>query len=236
MPDIRISELPQASGVTADDLIPLVDSGTTRRATAAQFRDFLAAASGAVAVPHVPGRWYMAHRGVVTTGTAGASLMQLVPFALTEALTINALGARVTTAFSGGLFGLAIYAHDPLTGNPSGPALAQVTGLETTTTGVRSANLATPAQLAPGIWWAAMLMDNATAAIQSVALTSADQAHWIGDASLPVVSSAAFNAQGARTVTGSSYAGGFIDLAGASFGAISTSGGPALCFRVASVP
>lgn len=236
MPDTRISELPAADGITADDLFPIVDSGTTRRATAAQLRDFVATASGGVAVPHVAERWYMAHRGVVTTGTAGASLMQLVPFVLTEALTISALGARVTTLFSGGLFGLAIYAHDPLTGNPTGPAVAQIMGLETTTTGARSATLAAPVQLASGIWWAAMLMDNTTAAIQSVALTSADQAHWIGDASLPVVTSASFNAQGAKTVIGSSYASGFTDLAAASFGAVNSSGGPALCFRVASVP
>lgn len=236
MPDTRISELPAAAAVTADDLFPIVDSGTTRRATAGQLRDFVAAASGAVAVPHVANRWYMAHRGVVTNGSANAGLMQLVPFVLTERLTVSALGARVTALFSGGLFGLAIYAHDPLTGNPTGPAVAQVTGLDTTTTGVRSANLAAPVQLASGLWWAAMLIDNATAAVQSVALTSADQANWIGDASLAVVSSASFNAQGAKTVIGSSYAGGFIDLSGASFGAVGTSGGPALCFRVASVP
>ena len=231
MPDIRISELPAAAGVTADDLIPIVDSGTTRRATAAQLRDFVAAA-----VPHVANRWYMAHRGVVTTGTAGASLMQLVPFVLTETLSINALGARVTTLSAGGLFGLAIYAHDPLTGNPTGPAVAQAMGLDTSTAGARTAVLPAPVQLGQGLWWAAMLLDNATAAIQSVALNGTEQAHLIGDANLGVVSSASFNAQGAKTVTGSSYAGGFTDLAGASFGAVNTSGGPALCFRVASVP
>lgn len=80
-----------------------------------------------------------------------------------------------------------------------------------------------------------MLLDNTTAAIQSIALTGTDQAHLIGDVSPAVVSSASFNAQGARTVTGSSYAGGFTNLTGATLGATNTSGGPALCFRVASV-
>lgn len=132
MTDIRISELPAATAVTADDLIPIVDSGVTRRATAAQMRTFIGAG---VNVPHIANRWYMAHRGVITQGTAGATLMQLVPFTLTETLTINALGARVTTLFSGGLFGLAVYAHDPASGNPTGPAMAQAMGLDTTTVG-----------------------------------------------------------------------------------------------------
>ena len=234
MADTKISELTAAPGVTADDLFVVVDGGATKKATAGQVRDFVNASTGAVNVPHVAGRWYVAHRGALNTGAA-ATVMRLSPFVLTETLTIDALGARVNTLFSGGLFGLAIYAHNAVTGNPTGAALAQVMGLSTTTLGVRSAVLGAAVQLPPGVYWAALLVDNTTAVVQAVGLQS-EQGNWIGDSDIAVVTTGSSNAQGAKSVTGSGYGAGFIDLTGATFGTVNNIGGPALCFRVASVP
>lgn len=80
MSDKRITELPAASAITGDDLIPIVDSpnGTpvTQRATAAQFAAFVISAAGQVYQGRSPAAPDDPTRPALDYPVGGGSLLQ----------------------------------------------------------------------------------------------------------------------------------------------------------------
>lgn len=115
MADVKISALPAASGVTADDLIPIVNDpgGTpaTQKATAAQLAAYLLATGGA-AVAVVEGRLvasgttYYSIPGVDITSVAALALtantVRYAPFLVSTPITLDQLACEVTGPGAGG--------------------------------------------------------------------------------------------------------------------------------------
>lgn len=124
--------------------------------------------SGAPFPGYVSGNWYAPYLSAVPTNGGGGANVSLV-LALhyfPQAVTITALGIKVTTASAGNAM-VGLYAHNATTGQPTGPALASITGLSTASTGVVSAALGAPVAFPAGFYWAASELDNATAALQT---------------------------------------------------------------------
>ena len=148
--------------------------------------------------PHpgfVAGRWYCpvnASLGVASNIGASGSI-RMLPFVLPLSVTIAALAARVTTLSAGGNFQLAIYASDPATKLPTGPALCSTGNLSTAAATVVSGAV-TPVALVPRTYWMAINHDNAVAAYQSMTAQSNSQA-LIGSATLANVTGASALAQ-----------------------------------------
>lgn len=143
---------------------------------------------------HVTGRWYASvPDAALSNGVAlNASRSYWYPFFVPEAVTVSDLGARVITASAAGLFGLAIYAMDATTKQPSGAALASIVGLSTTAGNTPvSGTLGAPVALARGWYWAAHMVDNATATFTILAATAAGYPGLIGNTTIGNVAAAA---------------------------------------------
>lgn len=105
-----------------------------------------------------------------------ASRLYFLPFAVSRAESLTELGLRVSTA-SAGSASIGIYANaDTADGDGPGALLASVTGLNTGTTGFKSAALGTPLDLLPGVTYWAALISSAAATLNAV--TSGHVMHY----------------------------------------------------------
>lgn len=190
--------------------------------------------TGAITPVYVAGRWYAPARSTVQAGTAlTANTIRLTPFALSESITIDQLGARVTTAVASSNVQLAIYAD--IGGAPGGPVLANTANLSSAVVGlVSGAIVQGTVQLPPGKYWMAVVASGAVA-LQAFATAFSHDSFLVGAPTLATISSSA-------TASGVSYS-----FAG-TFGtwpnltatpatvAVNTTASGVVFFRVASVP
>jgi hypothetical protein len=129
------------------------------------------ARAGAPSHPgYAPAFWYPFLWGRVGSGAAwSAASTRMIPFMIHDRVTITDVALRVLTLFAGGTFGLAIYAHNPATGRPTGTPLAQtVTTLSTAAAALISSPLVSSVTLDPGMYWVACQLDNTTAVFQGL--------------------------------------------------------------------
>lgn len=184
--------------------------------------------------PAVSGRWLAACSGGVTVagGVSSSASMWLYPFIITETTIISDLGMRVTTLGAGVTAMLGIYAHSTATGEPTGVALASVTGLSMAAAGAVSAALASNITLQPGMYWAAFQASGAVAIAQFVAATELGLICMAsGAATLAEISSAATSVMLLKGIV-NTY-GTFPNLTGASLTATSARNGALLYYKVA---
>jgi hypothetical protein len=120
---------------------------------------------------YVAGNWVALGTMGATGGASGGQTgwIKLFPFILRQQLTISQLGLNVATAHAGGNVAMALYTVDT---SMLPTNLVDHTGaLSTASTGPVSAALGSNQQLPPGLYWAASMIDNATAQYTSI-LTS----------------------------------------------------------------
>lgn len=182
--------------------------------------------------PYVSGKWRMASMDQAdSTGQApGANSIRLYPFYIHRTLTIDRLGAVVSTLFAGGNIQAAIYASDPTTLEPTGNPLVAGGSMSTAATGNVEATVS--ATLPPGLYWAATNCDNATSAFSANGSTSTWLARAIGSATQSECWST-----GGGTLSGYTFAhtfGTWPDLTGQTFVKLTTSQRiPLISFRPA---
>lgn len=148
-----------------------------------------AATAGA---PYVSGNWYngIPHARVSAQNAFGNSKIYFAPFEIRAAVTITDLAIRVTTG-AAGTAQVAIYANDAALGRPTGAPLAEVAGLDTTSPAAVSGTLASPVTFQPGVYWFAVQLSSATAAISGTTADAGSMSALIGSATLANVISAA---------------------------------------------
>ncbi len=117
---------------------------------------------------YIAGNWYPTLNTTVAGAAAfnSTTVAKLYPFMVAELVTIDELGAYVSTLSAGGNFQLAIFGNDAATNKPSGLPLAYTAAtLSTAAVSIVSGALNVSVQLEPGIlYWAACAVDNTTAA------------------------------------------------------------------------
>jgi len=205
--------------------------------TNSNFTELYTSAKGIITPIYVAGNWYtglMPSESSIAVGAVpGANSIRLHPFFVTNTITINALGVRLTTLAAGGNIQCAIYANNAATGRPTGTALASTASITTAATG--NVNAAVNVQLTPGMYWQATNMDNGTATAVAFSGTSLAGASIIGSAT-----QANSIAAGPGTFVGlgvSQTFGTWPDLTAASFTEqVSVTTIPVVQFKVASIP
>lgn len=210
----------------ASDAQAQAQSSTTTVVTPAN----LAAFAAVMLHPgYVSGRWYMPTvRGTIGAGSAlGAASIVLYPFFLPKSVTINTLGARITTQAASGNIQLAIYNSVAATGLP-GTLAANTANISTTSSGLVSSAVVQGSgsvTLAPGLYWGAVNADataGSTVVLQAITAAAIVAGDIIGSATQSQVSSGASNGMLTHTV-GSTF-GTWSDLTG------TTSGGNSAAF------
>lgn len=137
------------------------------------------------APPRIPfyraSKWYFPYQQTrrATGGAfAGGTLLRMVPVFIEAPVSIQAVGIRVLTLSAAGTFGMGFYAADPATLLPTGtPLRVTPTSLSTGAVAPITSALGTvaapgtpdPLVIAePGIYYQALMVDNATAAFSAV--------------------------------------------------------------------
>lgn len=182
---------------------------------------------------YVVNRWYTpVITGHVTGGNAsGTGNLVIVPGRLRQLITLSALGVRISTANAGNVQA-AIYAHDPATGKPTGTALASTASMSTAS--AAAVNAAVSIQLSPSLYWWAINIDNATAALTSMSIISLGMSQQIGSATQANLTT---GAAGLNAYYVAQTFGTWPDLTSASFTELNTANwAPVVQFKVASVP
>lgn len=191
-------------------------------------------------VGHVAGRWYLASDAPVAQGgNFTTNNARMLPFVLTETITISDLGARVATLAAGGNFQLAIYASDAATFKPTGNALAATGDISTAATGAVSADITgSNVQLTPGLYWMAVCVDataGGVAVFQTFATSSPALGYLIGSTTHANLIGA--NGSVALHYSVSMTYGTWPDMTSATFTeTVNSTAACALHFKVASVP
>jgi len=155
MANEKISALTNASALDGTEEWHATQDGNSRAASAAQVSEYVARL---MHPGYIPGRWYPALETVAgTTLAVATNVIRMYPFRVYHPITITHLGVNVTTLSAGTNIGLAIYAHDPRTGNATGNPLANA-AVSCAATGSASATIAqTSVTLQPGIYWMAFI-------------------------------------------------------------------------------
>lgn len=183
---------------------------------------------------YVVGNWYLPFGlpGALIAGVApGLNSIRLTPGYIKQKATIDSLGVRVTTLFSGGNAQAAIYASD-LTSRPTGAALASSASMSTTSTG--NVNAAVSLQLNPGLYWFATNLDNATAALAGANISNAALSTFIGS---PTQSTCLGSGQSFVGLAVAATFGNWPDLTAASKAEVLFNGTvPLVQFKIGSVP
>ena len=137
---------------------------------------------------YLSGSWYGPDVGLSNTAgvTVAANAIYMTPFILYGDVTITDLGAEITTVVAASNFQLAIYAMDPTTKFPTGPALASTASMSGATATQVSSTLASPVAFGAGMYWAAINSDSAVA-IRTTASTTAFTGGWLGSPTLSEV-------------------------------------------------
>lgn len=121
---------------------------------------------------YIAGRWYHVFPGFLAAGAAiPANSVRLLPFMLTQSITVSDLGARVTTLAAGGNVRVGVYNSDPTTKVPTTVA-AETGNLSTASATVVNGAVSGGNKLfQPGLFWAAVIADGTaggTVVMQSV--------------------------------------------------------------------
>lgn len=183
---------------------------------------------------YVAGRWYLPG-GFTTLNSAVTSqnTIRLTPIYIPQTITISDLGTRLQTLSVAGNLQLAVYASDS-NKLPTGNVLAATGNISTTTAGQIAGDIAgADVQLTAGAYWFAWNSDNATAIVMGIAAGHAYTVSLIGSASQADIASAVTTVQLSLTIAQTYNT--WPDLTAAAF-TFSTSTGPAVQFKVASVP
>lgn len=127
-----------------------------------------------------------------TSSVIGLNLMRATIIVVTQTITISELFTRISTAAASGNVQLAIYATDASGTVPSGNPIAKTGNISTTSAAMVNAtvNSGTPVQLPAGIYFIAVMCDNATAAIPCFIGGTAGLTAYVGSATLANLSSA----------------------------------------------
>jgi hypothetical protein len=137
---------------------------------------------------YATGNWIQPAVGTVGAGTANAvNTVYLYPFEVRRSITVNELGARVTSAMASSNFQLAIYASS--SGLPTGTPLASTGNLSGTTLGTVSGSVTAFNLTAGNLYWAAFNCDVGVT-MQQLFAANSYPASVIGTSSLAEVSSA----------------------------------------------
>lgn len=180
----------------------------------------------------VAGRWYNTVSTQLAAGAAvTANVIRLIPFYLSQAVTVSDLGARISTLAAAGNFQLAIYAMDS-NSLPTGNALAVTGNISTASATTVSADITgADVSLTAGWYYAAVCADNGTVIFQTVANTFSHAGNLIGSTTIANV------APGNNLVLGFAQTfGTWPDLTGQTFTESASAVSAALLIKVASVP
>lgn len=182
---------------------------------------------------HIVGNWYLpSNINQLSAGSApGAGSIRLLPAYIKERITINALGLRVTTLSASGNVQAAIYANNPATMRPTGPALVSTASMSTTN--VASINAAVSVQLEPGFYWFATNCDNGTAVFTSPTASGPFAGNLIGSTNQTATLGAGGSLVGVSTPQ---TFGTWPDLTSATFTEVTTNMIPVVTFKIGSVP
>jgi hypothetical protein len=179
VPNTKISALPAAAALGGPEILPGVQSGADVGVTASQLQAFATGFPG-----WVSSFWY-APMGVTFYAGGGAlanGSIRLMPFWLPAPMTVKGLGGRVTSAGSSNIQ-LALYAHAPATGRPTGPALCATANIPNGALNVVQLGV-TPVQLAAGIYWMAVNCNDSTCAMLTSGLAGALTGSLAGSSAL----------------------------------------------------
>lgn len=176
MADTKTSALTPVTALGLADIFPVLQGGANKSATPAKIRDLL---GGTAHAGYAVGRNYNRSPGIVraTGGAAGNTLIKFIPVVITQTTTVDALISRITTV--GTTTGcMAIYASDQATKYPTGNPLQTTAQIANTSLGGFTASLGASLQLAPGLYWIAVMWNDA-AVICVACSTSAGDMGWL---------------------------------------------------------
>lgn len=182
------------------------------------------------------GNWILPAIGIVGVGsTSTANTIYLQAFTVNRNITVNELGARVTTAVTSSQFRLAIYGS--ASGLPSGTELGATDNLSSAVATTVSGSV-TPFTLTAGqIYWAASTVDTSAVVFQNITGPNSYFNSIIGTPELGQVSSAAAVSAWIRTV--SQTFGTWPDLTGVTTAVLGTASqlrGAAVFLKVSALP
>jgi hypothetical protein len=151
------------------------------------------------------GNWYPPVRATLAAGAVIATgSIRLLPFELIASATISDLAARVTTLAAAGNFQLAIYAMDPATKDPTGPALAATGDMSTAAAATVSADIVGANVVLPAGWYYMAINVDASAGgvaiFQTMSGSFNHAAHVMGSATLANISNSATNVALVKTI------------------------------------
>lgn len=153
----------------------------------------LALQAGTAHPGYIAGNWYCPPGYTTAVGSAiPVDSIRLLPFTITKPITVAQLAARVSTISAAGNFQLAVYAHNPATGRPTGAALCSTANMSTGSAAAVSAAV-TPVTLSPGTYWMALNQDNSVAIYQTMNNATGLASAIVGSATLGNVTSTTSN-------------------------------------------
>lgn len=181
---------------------------------------------------YIPSYWCLPFPvpSIVAGSAPGSGSIRLFPAYIKELVTINALGVRIGTASAGNIQA-AIYANNPATGRPTGPALASTASMSTAS--VTSVNAAVNLQLGPGLYWFATNSDNASSIPAMNSANTPVMAALIGSATQ---STCLGSSSGIAGVSVAQTFGTWPDLTSATFIEVGSGSIPIVQFKIASAP
>jgi len=183
---------------------------------------------------YISGNWYHGNIGMsLAAGSAlAANAIRSIPFVLKSRVTISQLAARITTAAAAGNLQLAIYANNPLTGTPTGPALATTASQSTAATGPFTLPLLANATLEAGVYWLAANADNSTVVCQAYAAAQVVAGFLVGSPNLTDITGAATTAALVMSLGAQTF-GTWPDLTGQTFTRVGANSCAIPIFKVA---
>jgi hypothetical protein len=118
------------------------------------------------------GFWYIPYSGALSAGTAlVANRIACLPFSLPAQMTVRTLGARITTASSGGNIQLAVYGNSG--SRPNGAPLATTPSISTTSAGlVAQAPTQGNVTLPAGVYWGCVNADSTAGGVATTTTLS----------------------------------------------------------------
>lgn len=191
---IKISAMSAATTLDGTEKLECVQSSATAYLTPAQVRNYVA--TQLMHPGYVSGRWYMPFVGASQAAVGGAcpaNTIRLAPFFVPRTVTINTLGARITTGAASGNIQLGIYASSATTGLPT-TLVAHTASISTTSTGLVSSAVVEGSgsvTLPAGLYWMAINADataGGTVVMQALNVSSINAGHIIGSSTQSNVS------------------------------------------------
>lgn len=183
---------------------------------------------------YISGNWYHPPGTVGTSAVFAVNSIRLLlmpPFK--QRVAISALGLKVIATVAGNA-SCALYAHNPLTGRPTGVAKASVGSLSTAAATVVSSTLLEGASVTfePGLLhWMAVNLDNTTATVQTINSAVAGMNYFVGSATEANINAGTSNMQ--LGLSTPQAFGAWPDLTSAVFTEITTAGNGMVHFRAA---